>query len=45
MESAKRSYSVVVSTPDFESGVLGSNPSKTNNIDNVNNNNNNSMPG
>ena len=30
MESAKkRSYSVVVSTPDFESGILGSSPSKT----------------
>ena len=24
-----RSYSVVVSTPDFESGILGSNPGKT----------------
>ena len=25
----KWSYSVVVSTPDFESGILGSNPGKT----------------
>ena len=33
------SYSVVVSTPDFESGIVGSNPSKTYQYKKIINNN------